>query len=160
DEAADDEGNGDPLVRDDVLPQQRADHGERHRRDAGQHRAARRRRIAHPLEREDEERGRDQVDNVDCLRTHLRGSRFLNIFSMRSVMRKPLTMFVVDANTATAPSTVLIGSWSGPARMIAPTIAMAEMALVSDMSGVCSRRDTRRITSGPMNVASMKMKRP
>ena len=33
-----------------------------------------------------------------------------NILSMRSVMRKPLTMFVVAANTATAPSTVLIGS--------------------------------------------------
>ena len=39
--------------------------------------------------------------------------------------------------------------------MIEPTTAMAEMALVSDISGVCSSRDTRRITPSPMNVASM-----
>ena len=42
--------------------------------------------------------------------------------------------------------------------MIAPTTAMAEMALVSDISGVCSSRDTRRITPRPMNVASTKTK--
>ncbi len=39
--------------------------------------------------------------------------------------------------------------------MMAPTIAMAEIALVSDISGVCSSRETRRMTSMPMNVASM-----
>ncbi len=39
--------------------------------------------------------------------------------------------------------------------MIAPTTAMAEMALVSDISGVCSSRETRAITPRPMNVASM-----
>ena len=39
--------------------------------------------------------------------------------------------------------------------MIEPTTAMAEMALVSDISGVCSSRDTRRpITPSPINVAS------
>ena len=39
--------------------------------------------------------------------------------------------------------------------MIEPTTAMAEMALVSDISGVCSSRETLRITSSPVNVASM-----
>src|SRR5271157_1590515 len=39
--------------------------------------------------------------------------------------------------------------------MIAPTTAMAEIALVSDISGVCSRRDTRLITCRPMKVDSM-----
>jgi hypothetical protein len=34
--------------------------------------------------------------------------------------------------------------------MIEPTTAIAEIAFVSDMSGVCSRRDTRRITPSPM----------
>ena len=33
---------------------------------------------------------------------------------------------------------------------------MAEIALVSDISGVCSSRETLRITPSPMNVASMK----
>ena len=35
---------------------------------------------------------------------------------------------------------------------------MAEIALVSDISGVCSSRETRRMTPSPMNVASMKTK--
>ena len=38
---------------------------------------------------------------------------------------------------------------------IAPTTAMASSALVSDISGVCSSGETRRITSKPMNPASM-----
>src|SRR5712671_1963039 len=49
--------------------------------------------------------------------------------------------------------------WSGPATRIAPTTAMAEIAFVSDIKGVCSRRETRRMTSSPTNVASMKTKR-
>src|SRR5262245_20077005 len=32
------------------------------------------------------------------------------------------------------------------------TTAIAEMALVSDISGVCSSGDTRRMTSSPRNV--------
>src|ERR1700747_405505 len=40
--------------------------------------------------------------------------------------------------------------------MIAPTTAIASRALVSDISGVCSSGETRRITSNPMNAASIK----
>ena len=43
---------------------------------------------------------------------------------------------------------------------MAPTTAIAEMALVSDISGVCSSRDTRRMTSRPMNVASISTNNP
>src|SRR4029450_7774335 len=124
------------------------------------------RRIAHPLEGEDEECGRDEVDQLNQLIDHLAapgwtaaGSRLFNIFSMRSVIRKPLTMLVVEANTATAPKMVLNLDCCSPASRIAPTTAMAEMALVSDISGVCSRRDTRRITSSPMKVARRRKKR-
>ena len=46
--------------------------------------------------------------------------------------------------------------WSSPVITIEPTTAIAEIALVSDISGVCSSRDTRVITPRPMNVASMK----
>ena len=35
-----------------------------------------------------------------------------------------------------------------------PTTVMAEMALVSDINGVCNSGDTRRMISSPRNVAS------
>ena len=85
-----------------------------------------------------------------------RRSGFLNIFSMRSVIRKPLTMLVIEAASAMAPSSVMSGGWSWPAITIEPTTAIAEIALVSDISGVCSRRETRVTTPSPMKVASMK----
>src|SRR5438067_2315376 len=75
-------------------------------------------------------------------------------------MRNPLTMFVVEAKTAMAPSMVLSRDSCSPASRMAPTTAMAEMALVSDISGVCSSRDTRRITIRPIKVDSIKTKRP
>ena len=49
----------------------------------------------------------------------------------------------------------MTGGWSRPVITIEPTTAIAEIALVSDISGVCSSRDTRVITPRPMNVASM-----
>ena len=39
--------------------------------------------------------------------------------------------------------------------MTDPTTAIAEIALVSDISGVCSSRETFRITSSPVNVANI-----
>ena len=45
--------------------------------------------------------------------------------------------------------------WSSPVITIEPTTAMAEIAFVSDISGVCNNRDTRLITPRPMKVASM-----
>src|ERR1019366_6704730 len=85
----------------------------------------------------------------------------LNIFSMRSVIRNPETILVVAAVMATKPSTLLMVVASSLLMIrIAPTTLMAEMALVSDISGVCSRGDTLRITSRPTKVASMKTYSP
>ncbi len=64
-------------------------------------------------------------------------------------------MFVIDAKSATAPRAVMYQGWSRPVMTIEPTTAMAEIAFVIDISGVCSRRDTRVTTPRPMNVASM-----
>ena len=80
----------------------------------------------------------------------------LNILSMRSVMRNPPTTLLVAATIAMVPRTVASVLLCSPARMIAPTTAIASRALVSDISGVCSSGETRRITSKPMNAASMK----
>src|SRR5262245_35258560 len=74
---------------------------------------------------------------------------------MRSVIMKPLTMLVMDANRAMAPNAVIYGGWSRPVMTIEPTTAMAEIAFVRDINGVCNNRDTRLITPSPMNVASM-----
>src|SRR5262249_49437411 len=85
---------------------------------------------------------------------HCPFSRFLNIFSIRSVIRKPLMTFVVEAKTAIAPSAVLRVECCSPRMTIEPIRLIAEIAFVSDISGVCSSGDTRRITSKPRKVAS------
>jgi len=63
-------------------------------------------------------------------------------------------MLIIDAVTATAPRMVLSGVFCSPAMTIEPTTVIAEMALVSDISGVCNSGETRRMTSSPRNVAN------
>ena len=75
--------------------------------------AARGGRRVHPVQREDEQRRRDEVRQLDEVTSIMgdrpgsppsyRASPVLNIFSMRSVIRKPLTMLVIEANSAMAP---------------------------------------------------------
>jgi len=65
-------------------------------------------------------------------------------------------MLVIEGAIATAPRTVLKVVSCFPASTIDPTTAMAEMALVSDISGVCSSRETFLITSKPVKVANAK----
>jgi hypothetical protein len=48
--------------------------------------------------------------------------------------------------------------WFAPVITIEPTTAIAEMALVKDIIGVCSSRETRLMTSRPMKVASKNTK--
>ncbi len=79
---------------------------------------------------------------------------------MRSVIRKPLTMLVVEANTAIAPRTVLSVDFCSPASRTAPTMAIAEIALVSDIRGVWSSRETRRMMSSPRKVDNISTNRP
>jgi len=59
-------------------------------------------------------------------------------------------MLVIEAARAIAPSRVITGGWSWPAITIEATTAIAEIALVSDMSGVWSRRETRVTTPRPI----------
>src|SRR5208337_2941416 len=128
---------------------------------------ARRGRRAHPLQREDEEHARDQIYKFDddlaacefgchCCPTDLAaglaaGRLDLNIFNMRSVIKKPPTMLLVAATTAMNPKTAEGVLLCSPTSTMAPTTAMASKALVSDINGVCNSGETRRITSNPMN---------
>src|SRR5262249_8359734 len=113
-----------------------------------------------PAQREDEESRREDVARVgevlDESRVHFFGSRSLNILSMRSVIRKPLTMLVIEAATAIEPRIVLVAVSSSPAIRIEATIAIAEIALVSDISGVCRSLETFCTTEKPTKVESMK----
>src|SRR5438045_9297826 len=75
---------------------------------------------------------------------------------MRSVIRNPPTTLITAAVTAMKPRTRLsMLAFPAPATRIAPTTEIAEIALVSDISGVCSSGDTRRTNSKPRNAASM-----
>ena len=79
-----------------------------------------------------------------------------NIFSMRSVMMNPPTTLMVAEATAMVPSTVLTVPWSDPAATSDPTSEIPEIALVADMSGVCSSGGTRVMTWYPTTAARMK----
>src|SRR6266850_220192 len=61
----------------------------------------------HPVQREDEQGRRDEVPELADAVHHARlpspGLSVLNIFSIRSVIRNPLTMFVIEAKRAMAP---------------------------------------------------------
>src|SRR6516165_7954409 len=133
--------------------QQSAGDGQEHAQLSSPHSAPRRGRRAQPFQREDEQYGGDEVGDLDDvlggkgLVHGFLGLLALNIFSMRSVIRKPPTTLLVAAITAKIPRTVESLDFCSPASTMAPTTAMASRALVSDMSGVCSRGETRRITS-------------
>src|SRR6201984_855105 len=133
-----DDGQDDPAVVHDLGLDPGRAHRHEHSDHARGHAATGGLRIVHPVEREDEQRRRDDGGE---LRDSV-GHCFLNIFSMRSVIRNPLTMLVVDANRATAPSTRMGVGKSAPVTTMEPTTAIAEIAFVSDISGVYRRRET------------------
>ena len=66
--------------------------------------------------------------------------------SMRSVIRKPPTTFVEEQPTAMKPRMILAQSCISPTTTREPISEMPEMALVADMSGVCSKGGTREMT--------------
>src|ERR1700675_4652700 len=166
--------NEDQPVVDNPVVQQRAADGQQHADFACPDAVAGRGRRAHPLQREDEQHARDEIQqlNDDLAACEIGGHYWLtdlaaglaagrldlNIFNMRSVIRKPPTMLLVAATTATNPKTVESVLLCSPTRRIAPTTAIASNALVSAINGVCNRGETRRITSKPMNPASTKIK--
>ena len=88
DRRADNQAGGDPFVIDHFMPQQRADHGQQHADFARDHAAPRRRRRGHPFQSKDKQRSGDEVKSLVDFKIHFfAGSRFLNILSMRSVIR-------------------------------------------------------------------------
>src|SRR4030095_17019757 len=134
-------GSRDPGPAHDAGRQERAEDRERHRDDTREHALARGLRVVHPVQRKDEQRRSDEVGALDQPEAHgfLSSPGFPKRRSMRSVIRKPLTMLVIEAASAIAPSSVTSGGWSWPAITIEPTTAIAEIALVSDIRGVWSR---------------------
>src|ERR1017187_2298876 len=95
--------------------QQCATDGQQHADLARPNAMARRGRRTHPLQREDEQYAGDEIQNLNgdltpCkfgghhLATGLAAGRLdLNIFNMRSVIRKPPTILLVAATTAMKP---------------------------------------------------------
>src|SRR5262249_42353921 len=120
--------------------------------------------MIHPLDGEDESSGGQQInkreDAFHYLCTALESgagvSRFRNIFNIRSVIRYPLTTLMVAVINATSPK-IRMNGWAvwSPVKTIAPTTAMAEIALDRDIKGVCRSGDTRFTSSHPRNAASM-----
>src|SRR6059058_2312653 len=100
---ADDEpgqdGQDDPAVVDDLRLNPGRPHRDHHARHARHDTAAGRLGIVHPVQREDEQGRREHRGGLGDRVDHC----FLNILSMRSVIRNPLTMLVMEANSATAP---------------------------------------------------------
>src|ERR1041385_4076611 len=84
--------------------------------------------VVHPMQRKDEQPGRDEIGNLlEAFHQRLPPSPGdLNIFSIRSVIKKPLMILVMEANSAMAPMMRMIIGWpSPPTTMIEPTTAMA-----------------------------------
>src|SRR5436190_2211669 len=81
------------------------------------------------------------VRGLTPFRRHFFGSRFLYMPSMRWVTRKPPKMFT-DAITSARKPKILASKLPAaisatPTASSAPTTITEEMALVTDMSGVC-----------------------
>ena len=97
--------NDDPQVPGDAGTSPRGEHRQEHAADAGKNAPPRHLRVAHPVQGENKQRRGHQVGNLNEVNHALPPSRVLNILSIRSVIRKPLMMFVIEANKAMAPMT-------------------------------------------------------
>ena len=80
-----------------------------------------------------------------------------NILRIRSVIKKPLTMFVNASATPTVAKVRMNVFVVSDNTMRAATKETDEIAFVKDIRGVCKSRDTCRISSTPRKVESMKM---
>ena len=73
-------------------------------------------------------------------------SFFLNISSIRRVTRKPPKTLTAASATASTPIALPSGVSVSAAASIAPTMTIAEIALVTAISGVCSAGVTVQTT--------------
>ena len=111
DTGAEHERDRNPLVIDDPVLQQRPADRQQHSNFACPDAMAGGARRAHPFQRQNEKDAGNQIRDFDDglgrgQRAHgLAGRLVLNILSIRSVIRKPPTMLLVAAMTASMPST-------------------------------------------------------
>src|ERR1041385_8900220 len=155
---AHEKANEHPFVIDHFMTQQGSDHGKQHAALARENAAPRGYWRAQPLDGSDDRKSSDDVGELPDVARHdpcsLPLSFLRNILSMRSVMRKPLTILIVEVVTARQPSTRLNrGASPEPAISIAPTTEIAEIALVSDINGVWSSGETRCTSCRPSGTA-------
>src|SRR4051812_11506813 len=73
-------------------------------------------------------------------------SFFLYMASIRAVTAKPPKMLMLARTTAARPSHLAPGTPAAAAAISAPTMITEEMALVTDMSGVCRAGVTDQTT--------------
>src|SRR5690606_38315285 len=106
-----------------------------------------------PFERLNEADRRDQIQHGDEIHAHgLRtsslafGAFFLNISSMRRVTRKPPNTLTAASATASVPMVLPSGVTVSASASMAPTMTMAEIALVTVMRGVCKAGVTFQTT--------------
>src|SRR5690606_24448405 len=95
----------------------------------------------HEVQNGDEVHAHDQCFSADAL-----GAFFLNISSMRRVTRKPPKTLTAASATARVPMVLPSGVTVSAAASIAPTMTIAEIALVTAISGVCSAGVTFQTT--------------
>src|SRR5206468_6170889 len=81
------------------------------------------------------------------------GTSRLNILNIRSVIKKPPTMFDVAHTTAMKPSTVATRFCCEPAAISDPTSEIPEIAFVAAINGVCNSDGTLEITMYPVKAA-------
>src|SRR6202795_1046857 len=166
DNGAEHESDRDPSIVEDALVEERSGNGQQHARFAGPNAVARGCGRTQPFQGKNEKNSGNQVSKFKNVfaREHdgygFLGPLALNILSIRSVIMKPPTMLLVAAMIAMVPRIFAKLLLPSPARMIAPTTAMASNAFVRDISGVCSSGETRRITSKPINAASRNTYKP
>src|SRR5215467_7411271 len=105
--------------------------------------------MAEPLQAKNKQAGGDEISGFQevlgvghFFSSALTASFLRNILSMRSVMRKPPVTLIMAEVTAAQPrieARVWCWSYLEPAITSEPISEMPEMALVADISGVCSR---------------------
>src|SRR5579872_7186177 len=139
--------------------EERAENRREHSGGRQDHAAARRIRMAQPFQSENKQDGGGQIGGFKkiagvhffspVLSSVFMASFLRNILSMRSVIRNPPVTLIVAEVTAAHPrieASRVWFSWLAPAMTREPISEMPEMALVADMSGVCSSGGTREIT--------------
>ena len=77
--------------------------------------------------------------------------------SIRSVTMKPPTMLIVPKKIAIVPIRLSSQKFERPTTISPPSSTMPWIALVCDISGVCSVVGTFEITSKPTNAARTKI---